>query len=104
MVRYEEWIERAKSSLELAQARITKYLQYEVKTCTMTIDEKLAISHRAFEWLEAGDREGLIKSAPMPPPHLAKVAKEGNLKAFLDFASSKRKVVENYKFVRDECY
>jgi len=29
MVRYEEWIERAKSSLELAQAKIIKYLQYE---------------------------------------------------------------------------
>jgi len=30
MVRYEEWIERAKSSLELAQAKIIKYLQYEI--------------------------------------------------------------------------
>ena len=29
MIRYEEWIERAKSSLELAQAKIIKYLQYE---------------------------------------------------------------------------
>jgi len=30
--------------------------------------------------------------------------KERNLKAFLDFTSSKRKVVKNYKFTRDECY
>ena len=29
MIRYEEWIERAKSSLELSQAKIIKYLQYE---------------------------------------------------------------------------
>jgi len=30
--------------------------------------------------------------------------KERNLKELLDFASSKRKVVKNYKFTRDECY
>jgi len=45
---------------------------------TMTLDEKLDISRRAFELLEAGDREGysrLIRSAPMPP-YLAKVYKE----------------------------
>ena len=45
---------------------------------TMTLDEKLAITKRAFELLDAGDREGysrLIRSAPMPP-YLAKVAKE----------------------------
>ena len=45
---------------------------------TMTLDEKLAITRRAFELLDAGDREGysrLIRSAPMPP-YLAKVAKE----------------------------
>ncbi|MDR0442132.1 MAG: hypothetical protein LBH44_01835 [Treponema sp.] len=45
---------------------------------TMTLDEKLSISHRAFELLEAGDREGysrLIRSAPMPS-YLAKVMKE----------------------------
>ena len=29
MVRYEEWIERAKSSLELAQVKIIRYIQYE---------------------------------------------------------------------------
>jgi len=42
---------------------------------TMTLDEKLAISNRAFELLDTGDREGfsrLIRTAPMPP-YLAKV-------------------------------
>jgi HEPN domain-containing protein len=29
MARYEEWIERAKSSLELAQAKIIRYIYYE---------------------------------------------------------------------------
>jgi HEPN domain-containing protein len=29
MERYESWIERAKSSLELAQAKIIQYLRYE---------------------------------------------------------------------------
>jgi HEPN domain-containing protein len=29
MARYEEWIERAKSSLELAQVKIIRYIQYE---------------------------------------------------------------------------
>ena len=29
MVRYEEWIERAKSSLELSQVKIVRYIQYE---------------------------------------------------------------------------
>ena len=50
----------------------------------MTIDEKLAISHRAIKLKEAGDREGyyrLMKTAPMPP-YLAKVIKE---KVGLDF-------------------
>jgi hypothetical protein len=45
---------------------------------TMTLDEKLAISNKAFSLLDAGDREGymrLMKTAPMPP-YLAKVAKE----------------------------
>ena len=44
----------------------------------MTLDEKLAISNKAFELLEAGDRDGyirLIRSAPMPP-YLAKLYKE----------------------------
>ena len=48
------------------------------QTQTMTLDEKLAISNKAFSLLDAGDREGymrLIKTAPMPP-YLAKVAKE----------------------------
>jgi hypothetical protein len=30
--------------------------------------------------------------------------KEKNLKSFLSFASSKRKIVKNYKFSREECY
>ena len=50
----------------------------------MTIDEKLAISNKAFRLLDAGDKEGfnrLIKTAPLPP-YLAKVAKE---KIGLDF-------------------
>jgi len=45
---------------------------------TMTLDEKLAISCKAFELLEAGDREGfsrLLRTAPMPP-YLAKIYKE----------------------------
>ena len=45
---------------------------------TMTLDEKLAISNRAFELLDAGDREGydrVMKTAPLPP-YLAKVIKE----------------------------
>jgi hypothetical protein len=44
----------------------------------MTLDQKLDISKRAFELLDAGDREGysrLIRSVPMPP-YLAKVYKE----------------------------
>ena len=45
---------------------------------TMTLDEKLAISNRALDLLDAGDREGytrLIRTAPLPP-YLAKVMKE----------------------------
>jgi len=45
---------------------------------TMTLDEKLAISNKAFELLDAGDREGysrLLMTAPLPP-YLAKVVKE----------------------------
>jgi len=45
---------------------------------TMTLDEKLAISRRAFELLDAGDREGYdrtLKTMPLPP-YLAKVVKE----------------------------
>ena len=37
---------------------------------TMTLDEKLAISNKALDLLDAGDKEGfcrLIKTAPMPP-------------------------------------
>ena len=48
------------------------------QTQTMTLDEKLDISIRAFELLDAGDREGynrLMKTAPMPS-YLAKVFKE----------------------------
>ena len=45
---------------------------------TMTLDEKLAISNRALDLYEAGDKEGfsrLIRTAPMPP-YLAKIFKE----------------------------
>ena len=48
------------------------------QTQTMTLDEKFAIGRKAFELLDAGDREGysrLTRSIPMPP-YLAKVAKE----------------------------
>jgi hypothetical protein len=31
-------------------------------------------------------------------------AKENNLKSFLNFASSNRKIVKDYKFSREECY
>ena len=49
-----------------------------LKTQTMTLDEKLDISRRAFELLDAGDREGysrVIRTAPIPP-YLAKMFKE----------------------------
>jgi len=45
---------------------------------TMTLDEKLAISNRALDLYDAGDKEGfsrLIRTAPMPP-YLAKVMKD----------------------------
>jgi len=45
---------------------------------TMTLDEKLAISNRALDLLDAGDREGysrLLRTAPLPP-YLAKIYKE----------------------------
>ena len=48
------------------------------KVETMSLDEKLDISLKAFELLDAGDREGysrLMRTAPMPP-YLAKVMKE----------------------------
>ena len=51
---------------------------------TMTLDEKLAVSCKAAELWQAGDREGdinLMKTAPMPP-YIAKVIKE---KIGLDF-------------------
>jgi hypothetical protein len=44
----------------------------------MTLDEKLAISCKAAELWQAGDKEGfsrLIRTAPMPP-YLAKIFKE----------------------------
>ena len=48
------------------------------QTQTMTLDEKLAISNKAFRLLDAGDKEGftrLLRTAPMPP-YLAKIYKE----------------------------
>jgi len=48
------------------------------KAQTMTLDEKLAISNKAFRLMEAGDEEGgirLMKTAPVPP-YIAKVIKE----------------------------
>ena len=45
---------------------------------TMTLDEKLAISNKALDLFEAGDREGysrLMRTVPMPP-YLAKIYKE----------------------------
>jgi hypothetical protein len=44
----------------------------------MTLDEKLAISNKAFRLMDAGDEEGgirLMKTAPLPP-YIAKVIKE----------------------------
>ena len=44
----------------------------------MNLDEKLAISRKAFELQDAGDEEGymrLMKTVPMPP-YIAKVMKE----------------------------
>ena len=48
------------------------------KTETMTLDEKLDTTIRAFELLHAGDEEGhtrVMKSLPMPS-YLAKAAKD----------------------------
>ena len=48
------------------------------QTQTMTLDEKLAISNKALDLLDAGDKEGysrLMKAVPMPP-YLAKIYKE----------------------------
>jgi len=48
------------------------------QTQTMTLDEKFAIGRKAFELLDAGDREGyirLMKTTPIPP-YIAKVMKE----------------------------
>ena len=45
---------------------------------TMTLDEKLAISHKAIALRKAGDREGAsrtLRTIPLPP-YLAKVMKE----------------------------
>ena len=45
---------------------------------TMTLDEKLAISNKALDLWDAGDKEGfsrLIRTAPLPP-YLAKIYKE----------------------------
>jgi len=45
---------------------------------TMTLDEKLAISNKALDLLDAGDRKGyrnLMSKMPIPP-YLAKVLKE----------------------------
>ena len=45
---------------------------------TMTLDEKLAISNRAFALIEAGNEEEgrrLLRTAPMPP-YLAKIMKD----------------------------
>ena len=45
---------------------------------TMTLDEKLTISNKALDLLDAGDQEGymrLMKTAPMPP-YLAKILKD----------------------------
>jgi len=47
-------------------------------TQTMTLDEKLSISNRAFSMIEAGNEEEgrrLLRTAPMPP-YLAQVAKK----------------------------
>ena len=52
---------------------------------TMTLDEKLAISNKALDLLDSGDREGysrLMRTAPMPP-WLAKIMKEKMGKDFL---------------------
>ena len=45
---------------------------------TMTLDEKLAISNKALDLLDAGDKEGysrLTRTIPIPP-YLAKVAQK----------------------------
>ena len=45
---------------------------------TMSLDEKLAISNKAFAMINSGDEEAgrrLLRTAPMPP-YLAKIYKE----------------------------
>ena len=45
---------------------------------TMTLDQKLAISNKAFELINTGDEEAgrrLLRTAPMPP-YLAKIMKD----------------------------
>jgi hypothetical protein len=45
---------------------------------TMTLDEKLTVSNKALDLLDAGDKEGyarLMRTVPLPP-YIAKVMKE----------------------------
>jgi hypothetical protein len=60
---------------------------------TMTIDAKTLIvkSDNESELAEVMD-------------FIAKKGKEQHINSFLKFASGNRKIIENYKFNREECY
>jgi hypothetical protein len=60
---------------------------------TMTIDSKTMI-------IKTDNEKELSEIIDF----VSKKDKDNNLKSFLNFASSKRKVVKNYKFNRKDCY
>jgi len=60
---------------------------------TMTIDSKTMI-------IKSDDEKELSEIID----YVSKRDKNNILKSFLNFASSKRKIVKNYKFNREDCY
>jgi hypothetical protein len=60
---------------------------------TMTIDSKTMI-------IKTDNEKELSEIIDF----VSKRDKDNNLKLFLKYASSKRKVVKNYKFNREDCY
>jgi hypothetical protein len=60
---------------------------------TMTIDSKTMI-------IKADNEKELSEIIDF----VSKRDKDNSLKTFLKFASSKRKIVKNYKFNREDCY
>jgi hypothetical protein len=60
---------------------------------TMTIDSRTMI-------IRADNEKELSEIIDF----VSKRDKDNNLKLFLKYASSKRKIVKNYKFNREDCY